>query len=106
MSLEIGKQLRAVRTAFGLSQRELAKRAGVAGSSLAELAGHSDVHAYLQGRVDADCHTKVARYLTIKKVSILPNEFSVDGGELTPTMKVRRDVVVKKYADEIEALFR
>jgi long-subunit acyl-CoA synthetase (AMP-forming) len=47
----------------------------------------------------------VARYQTIKKIKVLPVEFSVDGNELTPTMKVKRNVVVEKYKDEITALY-
>jgi long-subunit acyl-CoA synthetase (AMP-forming) len=35
----------------------------------------------------------------------LPNVFSVDGGELTPTLKVKRNIVNEKYAKEISGLF-
>ena len=63
------------------------------------------VTEYLQNRVEADCNSKVARYQTIKKIKVLPVEFSVDGNELTPTMKVKRNVVSDKYADDIAALY-
>ena len=47
----------------------------------------------------------LARYETIKKFKVLPAQFSVAGGEYTPTLKLKRKVVAQKYASEIEALF-
>ncbi len=51
------------------------------------------------------CNSKVARYQTIKKIQILPDVFSVGGGELTPTLKVKRNIVNEKYASEIAAFY-
>jgi long-subunit acyl-CoA synthetase (AMP-forming) len=48
---------------------------------------------------------KLARVQTIKKFALIPGEFSIDGGELTPTMKIRRKVVNEKYKVEIAALY-
>jgi long-subunit acyl-CoA synthetase (AMP-forming) len=84
---------------------EVAGAAGVTGDSLEGLAKNPKVSEYLQNRVEADCNTKVARYQTIKKIKVLPVEFSVDGNELTPTMKVKRNVINDKYADDIAALY-
>jgi long-chain acyl-CoA synthetase len=47
----------------------------------------------------------LARVETIKKFTILPKQFSIDGGELTPTLKVKRKVVAEKYAKEIDAMY-
>ena len=47
----------------------------------------------------------MARFERVKKVALIPAEFSIDGGELTPTMKVRRKQVNEKYAEEIEAIY-
>jgi len=47
----------------------------------------------------------LARYETIKKFKVLPVQFSMAGGEYTPTLKLKRKVVAQKYAKEIEALF-
>ncbi len=44
-------------------------------------------------------------YETIKRFVLLPHEFSIDGGELTPTLKMKRKVIYEKYRDQIEALY-
>ena len=72
---------------------------------LAEVAKNEKVQTYLLEQVEQRCNAKVARYQTIKKIKVLPVEFTVEGGEMTPTMKAKRNVVVEKYADEIEALY-
>ena len=41
----------------------------------------------------------------MKKFEVLPVEFSIDGGELTPTMKIKRNVVNEKYADAINRMY-
>jgi len=50
-------------------------------------------------------NSKFARVEQVKKLAILPHDLSQEGGELTPTMKVKRNVVADKYAGEIEALY-
>jgi long-subunit acyl-CoA synthetase (AMP-forming) len=60
--------------------------------------------AYLQREIDG-VNTRLARVQTVKKFAILPAELSVDGGELTPTMKVKRKVVSQKYASVIDRLY-
>ncbi|MEX0825249.1 MAG: long-chain fatty acid--CoA ligase [Acidimicrobiia bacterium] len=51
-------------------------------------------------------NSRYARVEQVKKFAILPRDFSIDEGELTGTLKVRRNVVVEHFADEIEALYR
>jgi long-chain acyl-CoA synthetase len=41
----------------------------------------------------------------VKKVALLENELTIEGGELTPTLKVKRRVVDEKYRDLIDALY-
>lgn len=73
--------------------------------TLESLAKSDAVREHLQKQIEEVCNSKVARYQTIKKIRSLPVEFSVDGGELTPSLKVRRNVVYEKYADEIKSLY-
>ena len=60
--------------------------------------------AYLQRQIDA-VNARLARVQAVKKFRVLPTEFTVEGGELTPTMKVKRKVVTEKYRAEIERLY-
>jgi long-chain acyl-CoA synthetase len=48
---------------------------------------------------------QLAQYETIKRFRVLPAQFSVDSGELTPTLKLKRNVISQKFAREIEELF-
>jgi long-chain acyl-CoA synthetase len=50
-------------------------------------------------------NTSLQSYAKIKKFSILPSDFTLEGGELTPTLKVKRKVVYEKYKRELEGLY-
>jgi long-chain acyl-CoA synthetase len=50
-------------------------------------------------------NASLARYEWVRRFAVLPGEFTVQGGELTPTLKVKRRVVYQKYAAEIERLY-
>jgi long-chain acyl-CoA synthetase len=47
----------------------------------------------------------LADYERVRRVALLPNEFSIDNGEMTPTLKVKRNVIDERYADLIEGLY-
>ncbi len=84
----------------------LAQAAGIdTPKDLPSAARSAEVRAFLQERIEKECNAKVARYQTIKKFEVLEAAFSVDGGELTPTLKVKRNVVNEKYASIIERLY-
>ncbi len=56
-------------------------------------------------RVVEAVNASLARYERIKRFAVLPEPLSVEGGELTPTLKVRRRVIEERYADLIESLY-
>ena len=72
--------------------------------TLEELAVHPKVHELIEMEIEQR-NKSLASYEGIKKFEILPRDFSIEGGELTPTLKVKRKAVVEKYKDEIESLY-
>ena len=54
----------------------------------------------------SEVNSKVASYETIKKFKILPNDFTIESGELTPTLKVKRKIVMQNYQDIIEEMYK
>ena len=48
---------------------------------------------------------ELAQYEKIKKITLIPHEFSIDAGELTPTLKVKRRVVEARYKDLIDRMY-
>jgi long-chain acyl-CoA synthetase len=81
-----------------------AKAHGFEGGSLAELAAHPDVLAEVERGVAA-ANSHLARPEQVRRYTVLPNEWTAQGGELTPSLKRRRRVIIDKYAKEIEALY-
>ena len=84
---------------------DLCRAAGVPVASLEQVAFNERVRAFLEDRIESDCNSKVARYQTIKKFEVLPHMLSIDGGELTPTMKVKRNVINEKYKTVIDGMY-
>jgi long-chain acyl-CoA synthetase len=78
-----------------------AKEHGVNGESLHD---HDKVIAEVQTAVDAT-NSEFARVEQIKKFRILPRSFTVEDGELTPTLKVKRKKVYEHFSDEIESMY-
>lgn len=68
------------------------------------LAQRTDVHAFLTHEVHKQTHG-LATYEQIRRVIVVPQDFSVNGGELSPSMKVKRRVVEARYAREIEEAY-
>jgi long-chain acyl-CoA synthetase len=75
-----------------------------ADSSAADLIGDEGLRVEVQRAVD-DANTFVSKAETIRKFRILPVDFTEGGGQLTPSLKVKRAVVAKEFAAEIEALY-
>ena len=70
----------------------------------ADLLRHSAVVAFFEARIQA-MQQELARFQQVKKFTLLPRAFSVETGELTPTMKLRRSIIERNYRDEIEGMY-
>ena len=77
---------------------------GRPGGTRDALAVRADVVALFQEAVDA-VNATLAPFQTIKRFALIPSEFTVGGGEITPTMKVKRGVVEERWHAIIEALY-
>jgi long-chain acyl-CoA synthetase len=73
-------------------------------ATFADLRDDPGLRAEIQAAID-DANKAVSKAEAIKKFTILDEEFSEAGGQLTPTMKVRRNVVMAQYAAQIAALY-
>ncbi|MDR3606019.1 MAG: long-chain fatty acid--CoA ligase [Oligoflexia bacterium] len=73
-------------------------------SSRRELIERPEVLRLYQERID-DHNTRLARHEQIKKFALLSKEFTVEGGEITPTMKTRRNQIIATYHDVIEKMY-
>jgi long-chain acyl-CoA synthetase len=69
-----------------------------------ELCAHEDFVAHVQAGVDR-INAQIARYENVRKFRIVPNDFTVETGELTPTQKIKRKAVTERYQREIEAMY-
>jgi long-chain acyl-CoA synthetase len=69
-----------------------------------EVANGADVQASVQAAVDA-VNADRSRYEQIKRFAVLPREFTLEHGEMTPTLKLKRKVVLERFADEVESLY-
>jgi long-chain acyl-CoA synthetase len=70
----------------------------------ASLARNPKVADLVAGIVD-DVNRERSRYEQIKRFAVLPRDFEMEQGEVTPTLKLRRRVVLEHFADEVEALY-
>jgi long-chain acyl-CoA synthetase len=72
--------------------------------TLAEGVSSEDEHARVQQVVD-DVNRELSRFEQVKRFAILPRDFSIEEGELTPTLKLKRRVCEQHFAAEIESLY-
>lgn len=84
--------------------KEYASRKGITYSSIEELVENSEIRRFIAERIER-MQKGLAGFEKIKRFTLLPKEFSIEGGELTNTLKIRRPVINSMYADQIEAMY-
>lgn len=84
---------------------ELSDRLGISNGDLETFVKEEKLQKHLTDEIESQCNAQVAHYQTIKQFEILPVEFSVETGELTPTMKIKRNIVHDKYKDQISSMY-
>ena len=77
----------------------------MAGKEYAEIVTSDAAQAMVQGYVD-ELNDGLNRWETIKQFAILDRDLTVDDGEITPSLKLRRKIVVERYGSEIDLLYR
>jgi long-chain acyl-CoA synthetase len=90
-----------------LSPEEIVKWArenGVDESDPNRIARHPRVEAMMRGRIEA-VNRRLAPFEQVRKFVLLGTDFAQETGELTPTLKVRRKIVMEKYGDQLHALY-
>ena len=81
-----------------------ARTNGWAAGTRAALLRRPEVRSLFQGEIDR-LNADLAHFETIKKFELLDRDLSPEAGELTPTLKVRRRVIMQRFADLIEAMY-
>ncbi len=81
-----------------------AKNHGLDGLSMDAAGTNEVIHAEIQRAVD-DANESVSKAESIRRFTVLPGDFTEDNGYLTPSLKLKRNIVMKDYASEVEALY-
>ena len=84
--------------------KDFAEKKKIQYENIEELVKHSEIVAMLTERVN-ELQKDFASWQQVKKFTVLPNPFSMETGELTNTLKVRRSIINKLYKKEIEAMY-
>ena len=83
----------------------MAEHKGIEDHSWPELVKHPLVIERIQKEVDI-ANEQLPRYMQIKYYRILPATFSIEGGEMTPTMKLKKRVIEDKYKDLLDSMYK
>ena len=84
--------------------REYAHRKHIAFKTNVDLIRNADIRDLIQKRIDR-LQKGLAGFEQIKKFTLLPREFTIESGELTNTLKLRRPIINRHYANQIEAMY-
>jgi len=100
----IGDRRKFLSALLTLDPEVLAAEAAARGTTPEALAASSDMRARVAAHVEL-VNKELAQVEQVKKFVVLPAPFTVEAGELTPTLKVKRNVVYRKYSTEIEGMY-
>jgi long-subunit acyl-CoA synthetase (AMP-forming) len=103
----VGDRRKYLAALFTLDPEKVLAEAQACGSTATDTESASTCetfHAHLLAQVEGINKT-LSRVQTIKRFVMIPGEFTIEGGELTPTMKVKRKVIREKYASQIADLY-
>ena len=81
-----------------------AEKQKIAFSSIEELVNNADIHHMMERRIEG-YQKDLASYEQIKRFVLLPRAFTMESGELTNTLKIRRAVINKRFAPLIDAMY-
>ncbi len=70
-----------------------------------ELVKHSEIVQLFEKRIN-ELQKELAHFEQIKKFTLLPQAFSVKMEEITPTLKLRRKVILERYRKQIESMYK
>lgn len=84
---------------------EYAQRRNIAYSTMAELCQNERINDLVMNRIDT-LQQEFAHYEQVKRVTLLPEPFTMERGELTNTLKIKRPVIAQNYKAQIDAMYR
>lgn len=83
----------------------IAKEKNIAAEPGKPLDAHPEILKHVE-QIVAERNSHLARFEQIKKIRVIDHEFTQESGELTPTLKIKRNVIFQRYADMIESMYR
>ncbi len=98
------KYIVALITLAEVETRKWARERGVEGAEFAEVALSEPVQKHIEDGVKG-INAVLPSWESIKRFSILPNDFTLEAGEMTPSLKLKRKVINQKYAEQLEAMY-
>jgi long-chain acyl-CoA synthetase len=84
---------------------EYAKFNNIPYETLGDLVKNEKILRFMEGEVDR-ATPNIANYEKVRKISLLERDFEIDKGEMTPTYKVKRNIVEEKYRSAIDAMYK
>jgi long-chain acyl-CoA synthetase len=84
--------------------KTFARAESLKSESLGELVNEPKIQELIQKEIDGK-NKELPSFSTIKKFKVLPRQFTLEDGEVTPTLKLKRRVIAQKFKDMIDAMY-